>query len=137
MWVADIQNNFGLLERAVTHFDARFTLLVLRSISFMRKHIKPDLLAEVIVGTYSSSNQTAAFLLEAIGKSDAFEAASSKMDVDSDKPKAARELLPEVDTYLAILVQIYLYLYLSIKRENFSSPNFLSPPCLDRCRWVP
>lgn len=107
--VQDIQNNFGLLERAVTHFDARFTLRVLRSISSMRKHITPDLLAEVIVDTYSSSNQTAAFLLEAIGKSDAFEAASSKMDVDSDKPKAAREILPEVDTYLAILVQIYLY----------------------------
>jgi 26S proteasome regulatory subunit N3 len=109
IWCSDIQNNFGLLERAVTHFDARFTLRVLRSISSMRKHITPDVLAEVIVDTYSSSNQTAAFLLEAIGKSDAFEVASSKMDVDSDKPKATREILPEVDTYLSILVQIYLY----------------------------
>lgn len=107
--VQDIQNNFGLLERAVTHFDSRFTLRVLRSISSMRKHISLDLLAEVIVDTYPSSNQTAAFLLEAIGKPDAFEAASSKMDVDSDKPKASREILPEVDTYLAILVQIYFY----------------------------
>ncbi|EED14034.1 proteasome regulatory particle subunit (RpnC), putative [Talaromyces stipitatus ATCC 10500] len=106
--VQDIQNNFGLLERAVTHFDSRFTLRVLRSISSMRKHITPDVLAEVIVDTYSSSSQTAAFLLEAIGKPDAFDVASSKMDVDSDKPKS-REILPEVDTYLSILVQIYLY----------------------------
>lgn len=109
IWFLDIQNNFGLLERAVTHFDARFTLRVLRSISSMRKQITPDVLAEVIVDTYSSSNPTATFLLEAIGKSDAFEVASSKMDVDSDKPKATREILPEVDTYLSILVQIYLY----------------------------
>ncbi|OKL63097.1 hypothetical protein UA08_02009 [Talaromyces atroroseus] len=107
--VQDIRNNFGLLERAVTHFDSRFTLRVLRSISSMRRYISPDVLAEVIVDTYASSNPTAAFLLEAIGKSDAFEAASSKMDVDSDKPKAFREILPEVDTYLSILVQIYFY----------------------------
>uniref|UniRef100_A0A093VA55 Putative 26S proteasome regulatory subunit rpn3 n=1 Tax=Talaromyces marneffei PM1 TaxID=1077442 RepID=A0A093VA55_TALMA len=119
---ADIQNNFGLLERAVTHFDARFTLRVLRSISSMRKHITPDVLAEVIVDTYSSSNQTAVFLLEAIGKSDAFEVASSKMEVDSDKPKAAREILPEVDTYLSILVQIYLYDQKEVQRgADFSS----------------
>lgn len=118
----DIQNNFGLLERAVTHFDARFTLRVLRSISSMRKHITPDVLAEVIVDTYSSSNQTAVFLLEAIGKSDAFEVASSKMEVDSDKPKAAREILPEVDTYLSILVQIYLYDQKEVQRgADFSS----------------
>uniref|UniRef100_A0A093VS16 Putative 26S proteasome regulatory subunit rpn3 n=1 Tax=Talaromyces marneffei PM1 TaxID=1077442 RepID=A0A093VS16_TALMA len=120
--VQDIQNNFGLLERAVTHFDARFTLRVLRSISSMRKHITPDVLAEVIVDTYSSSNQTAVFLLEAIGKSDAFEVASSKMEVDSDKPKAAREILPEVDTYLSILVQIYLYDQKEVQRgADFSS----------------
>ncbi|RAO73108.1 uncharacterized protein BHQ10_009120 [Talaromyces amestolkiae] len=113
--VQDIQNNFGLLERAVTHFDARFTLRVLRSISSMRKHITPDVLAEVIVDTYSSSSQTAAFLLEPIGKLDAFET------VDSDPPKGLRDL-PEVDTYLSILVQIYLYDQKEIQRgAEFSS----------------
>ncbi|QKX64047.1 uncharacterized protein TRUGW13939_11220 [Talaromyces rugulosus] len=108
--IQDIKANFGLLERAVTHFDPRFTLRVLRSISSMRKQISPDLLAEVIVDTYPSSSQTATFLLEALGKTGAFDAAASGMDVDSDKSKsAAREILPEVDTYLSILVQIVFY----------------------------
>ncbi|KAJ9297095.1 hypothetical protein DTO271G3_4856 [Paecilomyces variotii] len=110
--VQDIKTNFVLLERAVTHFDPRFTLRVLRSISSMRKYLTPDVLAEVVVDTYPSSSSTASFLLEAIGKADAYKYAvpTSKMELDSDKPKPAiREILPEVDVYLSILVQISLY----------------------------
>lgn len=108
--IQDIKTNFTLLERAVTHFDPRFTLRVLRSISSMRKYITPEVLAEVIVETYQASSQTASFLLDALDKSNAFEDANSKMEVDSDKTKAAsKETLPEVDAYLSILVQIYLF----------------------------
>ncbi|GIJ87249.1 26S proteasome non-ATPase regulatory subunit [Aspergillus pseudoviridinutans] len=110
--IQDIKTNFTLLERGVAHFDPRFTLRVLRSISSMRKHITADVLAEVIVETYPPSSPTAAFLLEAIDQSGAYESAiaSSKMEVDSEKNKSApKEILPEVDTYLSILVQIYLY----------------------------
>ncbi|XHG09256.1 hypothetical protein AWENTII_012328 [Aspergillus wentii] len=110
--IQDIKTNFTLLERAVTHFDPRFTLRVLRSISSMRKHITADVLAEVIVETYPASSLTASFLLNAIDRESAFESAtaSSKMEVDSEKTKSSsKEVLPEVDTYLSILVQIYLY----------------------------
>ncbi|RAH64032.1 proteasome regulatory particle lid subunit RPN3 [Aspergillus aculeatinus CBS 121060] len=110
--VQDIKSNFTLLERAVSHFDPRFTLRVLRSISSMRKHITPDVLAEVIVENYPSSNLTASFLLGAIDQTGAFDSAvaSSKMDVESEKTKSTpKEILPEIDTYLSILVQIYLY----------------------------
>ncbi|CAI7678805.1 unnamed protein product [Penicillium pancosmium] len=108
--IQDIKTNFTLLERAVAHFDPRFTLRVLRSISSMRKHITPEVLAEVIVETYHSSNSTASFLLEALGQSNAFKSVSSSMEVDSEKNKAApKEVLAEVDAYLSILVQIYLF----------------------------
>ncbi|RAK76720.1 proteasome regulatory particle lid subunit RPN3 [Aspergillus fijiensis CBS 313.89] len=110
--VQDIKSNFTLLERAVSHFDPRFTLRVLRSISSMRKHITPDVLAEVIVENYPSSNLTASFLLGAIDQTGAFDSAvaSSKMDIESEKTKSTpKEILPEIDTYLSILVQIYLY----------------------------
>ena len=108
--ITDIKTNFTLLDRAVAHFDPRFTLRVLRSISSMRKYITPEVLAEVIVETYQASSQTASFLLDALDKSNAFEDANSKMEVDSEKNKAAsKETLPEVDAYLSILVQIYLF----------------------------
>ncbi|KAJ5816826.1 hypothetical protein N7447_009059 [Penicillium robsamsonii] len=109
--IQDIKSNFTLLERAVVHFDPRFTLRVLRSISSMRKHLTPEVLAEVIVETYSASSSTASFLLEALGQANAFEnaPASSQMEVDSDKKPIPKETLAEVDAYLSILVQIYLF----------------------------
>lgn len=112
LFFTDIKTNFTLLERAVAHFDPRFTLRVLRSISSMRKHITSDVLAEVLVESYPPSSPTASFLLEAIGETGAFESAvaSSKMDVESEKTRSnSKEILPEIDTYLSILVQIFLY----------------------------
>lgn len=113
----DIKVNYALLERAVTQFDARFTLRVLRSISSIRKHLSADLLAQVIIETYPSSNSAAKALLAAIEKENASleePDISSEMEIDSQKenaksPPASEETLPEVDFYLAILVQIYLY----------------------------
>ncbi|KAL8713974.1 MAG: hypothetical protein Q9220_002120 [cf. Caloplaca sp. 1 TL-2023] len=115
--ISDIKANYSLLERAVTHFDARFTLRVLRSISSIRKTLSPDLLAQVITETYSATSATAKTLLAAIGRENAsFESVDTSvdMDVDSQKDKAkatpsSKDILPEVDFYLAILVQIYLY----------------------------
>ncbi|EDN03381.1 hypothetical protein HCAG_01246 [Histoplasma mississippiense (nom. inval.)] len=115
--LSDIKNNFTLLERAVVHFDPRFTLRALRSIS------------SVIVETYQPSDSTASFLLASIGKKSAFAdaAADLPMDVDGEsryhgKGTATRDVLPEVDIYLAILIQIYLYDKKDIEQgANFSS----------------
>ncbi|KAE8148539.1 terpenoid synthase [Aspergillus avenaceus] len=130
----DIKINFFLLERAVAHFDPRFTLRVLRSISSMRKHITSGVLAEVIVQTYPQSNSIALFLLEAIGENGAFESevASSKMDVETDKTKATpKEILPEVDTYMSILVQIYLY-----DRKEIQKGAQFSTSLIERLRTI-
>ncbi|KAL2058480.1 hypothetical protein ABVK25_001208 [Lepraria finkii] len=119
--VIDIKANFSLLERAVAQFDARFTLRVLRSISSVRKHLSPDLLAQVITETYTSTNPVAKTLLAALGRENAsFESSEdvSEEEIDGltkDKTQAGKQntalkdILPEVDTYLSILVQIYLY----------------------------
>ena len=82
---ADIKTNFRLLEQAVSQFDARFSLRVLRSISSHRKHLSPDVLAEVITDTYPSNSDVAAALLRAIGKMNAsFDkvSQSSEMEID-------------------------------------------------------
>ncbi|KAI9726843.1 MAG: 26S proteasome non-ATPase regulatory subunit [Cirrosporium novae-zelandiae] len=119
--LSDIKHNFTLLERAVAQFDARFTLRVLRSVSSMRKHLTPDVIARAVVAPYSASSPVAKTLLAALGKEGmVFERGQSgtKMDIDDAKasssstPKssqAPREPLPEIDTYLSILVQVHLY----------------------------
>lgn len=116
----DIKANFAVLERAVSQFDARFTLRVLRSMSSIRKHLSPDLLAQVITETYPASSPIAKTLLAAIGKEDASieRTTGLEMEVDAplkDKAQGARstsvqkDVLLEVYVYLAILIQIYLY----------------------------
>ncbi|KAJ6032288.1 26S proteasome regulatory subunit rpn3 [Penicillium herquei] len=126
--IQDINANLTLLDRAVTHFDPRFTLRVLRSISSMRKYITPEVLTAVIVDIYPACSSMASFLLGAIDQAGAFEdlLASSNMDVDSDKSKAAaKEILPEVDAYLSILVQIYLFDQRQIKKGADFSTNLI------------
>ncbi|EEQ35322.1 26S proteasome non-ATPase regulatory subunit [Microsporum canis] len=114
---SDIRINFTLLERAVVHFDLRFTLRVLRTISSMRKHLSADLIASVITTTYQRSDPTASFLLAALDRQSAFDnviedvAMEDASDQKSAQAKATspKETLPEIDVYLSILVQIYLY----------------------------
>jgi 26S proteasome regulatory subunit N3 len=91
----------------------------------MRKHITADVLAEVITDAYPSSNPTASFLLEAIDQPGAFER-TAKMDVESEKTKSTpKEILPEIDTYLSILVQIYLYDKKEIQKGAQFSTNLI------------
>ncbi|KAL1959549.1 hypothetical protein VTO42DRAFT_1584 [Malbranchea cinnamomea] len=115
--LADLKANFVLLERAVTHFDPRFTLRVLRSIASMRKHLTPEILSQVIVESYPRSDQTALLLLSGLERESAFDNVDTNlaMDVDGEgkspvsRSSPAKEVLPEVGIYLSILVQIHLY----------------------------
>ncbi|KAK2853276.1 hypothetical protein FQN49_005232 [Arthroderma sp. PD_2] len=114
---SDIRTNFTLLERAVVHFDLRFTLRVLRTISSMRKYLSADLLAGVITGAYQRSDPTAAFLLAALDRKSAFDNVTEDVAMEdaaepktpSTKSSSPKETLPEIDIYLSILVQIHLY----------------------------
>ena len=132
---AEIKGNYPLLERAVAHFDARFSLRVLRSISSVRKRLNPDVLAQVIAETYPSPLEAARPLLVAIGREESSvdgagsSSSPSKVDMDldheskppstpttmtahansSNKQAPPKDVLPEVDIYLSILVQVYLF----------------------------
>ena len=106
----DIKTSFSLLERAVTQFDPRFTLRVLRSISSVRKHLTADVLVQVITETYDNSTPMAAWLLDTLKNDDSFPIELVEEWHKAPKPSiAAKEVLPEVDIYLSILCQIRLY----------------------------
>ncbi|RSL39138.1 hypothetical protein CEP53_014291 [Fusarium sp. AF-6] len=121
--VADIKSNFALLDRAVALFDARFSLRALRSISIIRKRLTPDIIAQVISETFpatSSSLDSAKQLLAAIERENVplGRQAGSEMDIDepkttpkngSKKEKENKDIIPEIDVFLGILVQVYLF----------------------------
>lgn len=118
----DIKSNFALLDRAVVLFDARFSLRALRSISSLRKRLTPDILAQVISETFpasSPSSNVAKALLTAIGKQNVplGRQSSAEMEVDSETKTAAKngnkkevkDVIPEIDIFLSILIQVYLF----------------------------
>ncbi|RYP26293.1 hypothetical protein DL768_011763 [Monosporascus sp. mg162] len=119
--ITDIKSNFALLDRAVALFDARFSLRALRSISSLRKRLTPDILAQVVAETFPASAASAGVaknLLAAVGKQDVplGRQSGSEMEVDSDAKssakngkKEAKDVIPEIDIFLSILVQVYLF----------------------------
>jgi 26S proteasome regulatory subunit N3 len=102
-----------LLERAVTLFDARFSLRALRSISSIRKRLTADILAQVIAETYPSTSPAAKSLLVAVDRENVTfgKPISSEMEIDESKAKTTKkepkEIIPEVEIFLGILIQIY------------------------------
>jgi 26S proteasome regulatory subunit N3 len=90
-----------MLERAVTLFDARYTLRALRSIASLRRKLTPEILAKVINEYYPAGHQSRAFLLGQIGQSE------PAMEVEGAEADASK-VLHEVDIYLHLLVQVYL-----------------------------
>ncbi|KAG6081684.1 hypothetical protein E4U15_002800 [Claviceps sp. LM218 group G6] len=122
--VADIKSNFALLDRAVALFDARFSLRALRSISLFRKRLTPDIIGQVVVDTFhatpptsSSSSGIGQSLLAAVERENMpFDRQTgSEMEVDSGDAKSvktkkeASEIIPEIDIFLGILIQVYLF----------------------------
>jgi 26S proteasome regulatory subunit N3 len=118
---ADIKSSFPLLEKAVTLFDARYTLRALRSISSIRKRLTANILAQVITETYPSTSPAAKSYLIAIDREDAVfgKSVSTEMELDGDSKKAGKkeqkEIIPEIDIFLGILIQIF---YLDNKVNN-------------------
>jgi len=120
--IADIKSNFALLDRAVALFDARFSLRALRSISLVRKHLTPDVISSAIVDTFPAtvaSGNIAKKLLLAIGRESLplGRSPGTEMEVDTDtsKPvkaaskKETKEIIAEIDIFLGILIQVYLF----------------------------
>ncbi|RPA98070.1 hypothetical protein L873DRAFT_1808944 [Choiromyces venosus 120613-1] len=102
--INEIKENFTLLERAVTLFDARFTLRVLRSLSSLRRRLNPEILSKIVAETYPGDHPSFRRLTVAIGSS----ASGMELDSPSEGSKDGGSLLPEIDVYLHLLVQIYL-----------------------------
>ena len=111
-----------MLDRAVALFDARFSLRALRSISTIRKCLTPDILAQVIVDTFPAtvtSGNIAKQLLIALNRENLPlgrpSASDMEIDIEAKTPakngakKENKEIIAEIDVFLGILVQVYLF----------------------------
>ncbi|KAI0090345.1 PCI domain-containing protein [Irpex rosettiformis] len=104
----EIKTNVALIERAVSTFEPRFTLRVLRTLAALRKRLNDKVLAEAVELVYPPNSQTKSILLSWIPK---FE---QTMDVDASTtspaptPRPKSDPVPEVEIYLRLLVLHHL-----------------------------
>lgn len=106
--VEDIRQNFAYLEKAVANFDPRFTLKVLRGLPALRKRVNGNSLAKVIEGAYPHDDAGRDELLGYV-KQHTSSSSSEEMDIDESSLSASpTTILPEVDMFLYLLVQVWL-----------------------------
>ncbi|KAK6514148.1 26S proteasome non-ATPase regulatory subunit [Arthrobotrys conoides] len=111
--ITDITANFALLERAVANFDARYTLRVLRSLNTLRKRFTASILVDIVKKTFPPSHPALASLesvlsdISSAGNNNNNQNDSTAMDIDTDT-KSPGVILPEIDIYLHLAVQVYL-----------------------------
>jgi 26S proteasome regulatory subunit N3 len=94
-------------------FDSRFTLRALRSISSLRKKLDDRTLFEAIITTYNVGDDTAGVLIKATGiPMDQARKIVKEVETREKSPldaKVKKDVIPEVDIYLAILIQVILF----------------------------
>ncbi|CAN6674787.1 26S proteasome regulatory subunit Rpn3p [Trichomonascus vanleenenianus] len=96
-----IKQNFVYLEKAVANFDPRFTLRVLRGLPALRKRITLAVLRTVFEEYYPDGDKKSQ-LLALVPQSD-------EMEVDKQPQFVVpAELLPEVDVFLHLLLQVWI-----------------------------
>ncbi|KAF3927182.1 hypothetical protein ABW20_dc0103458 [Dactylellina cionopaga] len=105
--ITDITANFTLLERAVANFDARFTLRVLRSLNTLRKRFTAPILADVVKKTFPPSHPAFSSLISMLADDSQPSSHDVPMEIDAES-KVPNVILPEIDIYLHLAVQIYL-----------------------------
>ncbi|KAI9685347.1 MAG: 26S proteasome non-ATPase regulatory subunit [Bogoriella megaspora] len=105
--VSDITYNLSLLDKAVAQFDSRFALRALRSISLLRKRQSSKVLRRAISAVYASDNAIARKLSSVIEEDASMD--ESPAPEPPKRSKSSKEPIPEIEVYLSILIQVYLY----------------------------
>ncbi|ANB12458.1 proteasome regulatory particle lid subunit RPN3 [Sugiyamaella lignohabitans] len=115
--IDDIKHNFAYLEKAVSNFDPRFTLRVLRGLPALRKRVDSGSLLKVIESTYPATDSSKEILLASVqkyhkedaegaaGGADSESMAVDEVASDNEPPST---ILPEVDIFLQLLVIVWL-----------------------------
>ncbi|GAV28332.1 hypothetical protein PMKS-001803 [Pichia membranifaciens] len=129
--VDQLSSFLALIRSSAVKFDPRYILKVFRELTSIRRSIKADDLISLINSVYPPSYPTVEYLIGALtpfsdgtqviirnkGHSNGVNSASSngndsEMDVDTDGlavEEDTDEVLPEIDIFIHLLVQIFLH----------------------------
>lgn len=100
----EIEDSFSLLAKSSTNIDNRYISKVFRDLGSLRRKLKgqEDILGAIVNKYYANDDYKKNYLLGAIDVS----ISSNEMELDS--ANSSDELLPEVDLYIHLLIQVFL-----------------------------
>ncbi|GMM48082.1 proteasome regulatory particle lid subunit [Pichia kluyveri] len=104
-----LESFLPLITNSVAKFDPRYVLRVFRQHAAIRREIKADDLLDLINKTYPTTFPTVENLVGALTP---FSKKISKTDTDVDMDSddhTVTEVSPEIDVFVHLMVQIYLY----------------------------
>ncbi|KAF6070474.1 hypothetical protein FOB64_002536 [Candida albicans] len=102
--VKEIEQSFILLSKVATTFDNRYVSKVFRDLGPLRRKLVKNgnsVLATVINNTYPQTHNSKKYLLKYLNESPT-SVGNDAMDVDNTT------LIPEIELYIHLLVQVYL-----------------------------
>lgn len=105
--VDEIKHNFVYLDKALSGYDARFTLKVLRGLPALRRQLDSEVLSEIIKSTYPQNDPAGQELLRVVASGEAAGTVATKMS-DGTEDAVIELPSPETDAYVHLLVQIWL-----------------------------
>jgi 26S proteasome regulatory subunit N3 len=110
--VEQLHTFLSLIKNSAIKFDPRYILKVFRELSPIRRQLKADDLLKVINDVYPATFPTVEYLVATLTPfSTELENKSNEMEIDSNETNETNdfELLPEIDVFIHLLIQIYLH----------------------------
>ncbi|XP_026535484.1 26S proteasome non-ATPase regulatory subunit 3 isoform X1 [Notechis scutatus] len=109
----DIKEHVKQLEKAVLGKEPRYVLRALRALPSTSRRLNPNVLQKAISGFFTSNSAVRDFLISFLEEASSEEVKPMDTEVDLQfRPRtgkaASTPLLPEVETYLQLLLVIYL-----------------------------
>lgn len=110
---AQLNTFLSLIRSSALKFDPRYILKVFRELAVIRRSVTADDLITVINSTYPSTYPTVDYLLAALTPfskgTTTVDGDSMDVDADGTNSRATTEVLPEIDVFVHLLVQIFLH----------------------------
>ncbi|CUM66251.1 uncharacterized protein PRCAT00003911001 [Priceomyces carsonii] len=105
--VNEIVQSFTLLNKASANYDNRYISKLFRDLGPLRRRLSGDALYKVFNRVYREALPERSYLVESVQTVSKVEE-DEAMEVDSSVTLNGNSVLPEIDLYIHLLVQIYL-----------------------------
>ncbi|ODV67675.1 PCI-domain-containing protein [Hyphopichia burtonii NRRL Y-1933] len=108
--IKEIEQSFTLLHKAAANFDNRYITKIFRDLGPLRRKLiqYKEVLPAIVEISYPNDHPSKSYLVNYVGKSDYVSSTTNEMEIDDTNKSNSIKVLPEIDVYIHLLVQVNL-----------------------------